>query len=179
MTKRLLLHSCCGPCSSSVIERILEEYKDYELTVFFYNPNIMDDEEYEKRQEAQRRVIEEYGVKYIEGNKNTELYLERIEGFEKEPEGGLRCDKCFELRLETTAKLAGDMGFDSFATTLSVSPHKNYKKILDIGKQLEKIYGVDFFSEDFKKKAGFQRSIELSKEMGLYRQNFCGCEFSK
>lgn len=176
MKKKLLLHSCCGPCSTSVIERLKDEY---ELEVFFYNPNIMDPEEYEKRRQAQGQVIEKFGVPYIEGAKDTDVYLEKIKGLEGEPEGGSRCRECFELRLEVTAKLAAEMGFDIFATTLSVSPHKSYKLVLEIGSRLADEFGLEFLEEDFKKKAGFQRSNQMSKEMELYRQSFCGCEFSR
>ena len=176
MKKKLLLHSCCGPCSTSVIERLKD---DYELEVFFYNPNIMDPEEYEKRRQAQKQVVEFFGVPYIEGDKDTQVYLEKIKGLEEEAEGGSRCRKCFELRLQVTAKLAVEKGFDAFASTLSVSPHKSYKDIAEIGNSLAHELGLEFLNEDFKKKAGFQRSTQLAKEMELYRQRFCGCEFSR
>lgn len=176
MSKKLLLHSCCGPCSTSVIERLKD---DYELSVFFYNPNIMDEEEYEKRRQAQLKVVEKYKIPFIEGDKDTDMYLEKIKGLEDEPEGGSRCRECFELRLEVTAKLAAELDFDAFATTLSVSPHKSYKDIAEIGNRLEAQFGPEFLKDDFKKKAGFQRSTQLSKEMELYRQEFCGCEFSR
>lgn len=176
MKKKLLLHSCCGPCSTSVIERLKA---DYELKVFFYNPNIMDEEEYEKRRLAQKQVIEAFGVPYIEGDKNTDIYLEKIKGLEKEPEGGKRCLECFDLRLQVTAKMAAELGFDIYTSTLSVSPHKSHKEIVEIGKKWAEEVGLEFLQEDFKKQAGFQRSTQLSKEMELYRQRFCGCEFSR
>ncbi len=180
--RRLLLHSCCGPCSTSVIERLAGEY---EITLFFYNPNITDPVEYEKRKTAQLQFLQRYNedrtegnpVEFMEGRYDTECFYRAAAGLESEPEGGERCAKCFELRLSETAVQALNSGFDCFGTTLSVSPHKNYALICQIGSRLA---GGDlaFLEADFKKKAGFQRSIQLSKEYGLYRQNYCGCEFS-
>lgn len=180
----LLLHSCCGPCSTAVIERLMPDYK---ITVFYFNPCITDREEYEKRKANQKDFIDKFNretpcvgkVKFIEGDYEPEKYLELVNGFETEPEGGARCKLCFRQRLEETAKKAKSLEFDLFTTTLSVSPHKDYLLISEIGKELEKEYGVEFLDADFKKKAGFQRSIQLSKKHGLYRQDYCGCEFSK
>lgn len=179
--KRMLLHSCCGPCSTSVIERLAP---DYDITVFFYNPCITDRAEYEKRKENQLKFISEFNeenglkIDFIEGKYDSNEYFKRVEGLEKEPEGGRRCTVCFHQRLEETARYAAEMGFDIFTTTLTVSPHKNYTLIAGIGKEYEEKYGLPFLDLDFKKKAGFQRSIELSKEHELYRQNYCGCVYS-
>ncbi len=180
----LLLHSCCGPCSTAVIERLVD---DYDITVYFYNPCITDWDEYEKRKESQIRFIEHYNlhlggtskVSFIEGDYDPENYFRMVEGYEQEPEGGSRCTICFTQRLRKTAEAAKLGGCPLFTTTLSVSPHKNYPLISAIGKGVAEEYGVEFLDLDFKKKAGFQRSIQMSKEYELYRQNYCGCEFSK
>lgn len=181
----LLLHSCCGPCSTAVIERILD---DYDITVFYYNPCITERTEYEKRKENQIKFIEMLNqrlgvehspVDFIEGDYDKDRYLERISGLEEEPEGGRRCAECFAQRLEMTAKYGKEHGFEIYATTLTVSPHKNYKLITKLGTEFADKYKIRFLDKDFKKKAGFQRSVQLSKEYKLYRQNYCGCEFSK
>lgn len=180
----LLLHSCCGPCSTACIERLIDTYK---ITVFFYNPNITDRDEYEKRKSSQIKFIEKYNekldddnkIEFIEGEYLPEEFFHVSEGFEQEPEGGARCTECFRLRLERTAQAAIRTGNTLFGTTLTVSPHKNYTLISAIGCELANKYKIEFLDMDFKKKAGFQRSIQLSKEYGLYRQNYCGCEFSK
>lgn len=172
----LLLHSCCAPCSSSVIERLKENFR---LTVFYYNPNIDDNVEYEKRLIEQKRFCNLQGVNFLEGEHDVNKFYDCVIGLEKEAEGGARCFKCYRLRLEETAKEAQKKGFDYFTTTLSVSPLKNAKKINEIGEELGKIYGVKFLNSDFKKRNGYVRSIELSKQNGLYRQNYCGCGFSK
>ncbi len=181
---RLLLHSCCGPCSTAVVERLAGEY---DITLFFYNPNITDNSEYEKRKTAQQVFLKRYNeagawenrVAFLEGPYDRDSFYRTVKGLEPEPEGGNRCLKCFELRLEKTAQQAWNMGFDSFGTTLSVSPHKNFEWISKIGNQLATEKGLLFLDEDFKKQAGYQRSIQLSKEYGLYRQNYCGCEYAK
>lgn len=181
---RLLLHSCCGPCSTACIERLTPDYK---ITVFFYNPNITEREEYEKRKENQIKflnlyndtVSEEDKVEFIEGEYIPEEFYEVAGQFADEPEGGRRCTECFKLRLERTAQAALRTGNNLFGTTLTVSPHKNYSLISAIGCELAQKYGLEFLDMDFKKKAGFQRSIQMSKEYGLYRQNYCGCSYSK
>lgn len=177
--KKLLLHSCCGPCSSYVLE-YLSNY--FEITVFYYNPNISEKEEFDKRFNEQKRLIEELPTKYpvhlIEGDYDNELYEKEIKGLEEEPEGGSRCFKCYRLRLEQTAKKAKEEGFDYFTTTLSISPYKNASKLNEIGEELEKIYDVKYLYADFKKKNGYKRSIELSREYKLYRQDYCGCKYS-
>lgn len=181
--KTLLLHSCCGPCSTAVIERLSGEF---DITVFYYNPNITDEPEYEHRKEEQKKFLQKYNentegnkVKFVEGDYEVEDFYKAARGFEAEKEGGARCTKCFALRLEKTALTAKKLGMGVFATTLTVSPHKNYKLISELGNKISIEYGVDFLDMDFKKKAGYQRSVDISKEYGLYRQNYCGCEFSK
>lgn len=179
----ILLHSCCGPCSTAVVERLSGRY---DITIFFYNPNITDREEYEKRRIAQIDFIEKYNDKidardrigYLEGTYEIKLFYSAVKQLENEPEGGKRCTRCFQLRLEKTAETASLSGFDTFGTTLSVSPYKNFELIAKIGMQLGMRYGLTFLNEDFKKNGGYQRSIELSKQYNLYRQKYCGCIFS-
>ena len=181
--KHLLLHSCCGPCSTACIERLLP---DYRITIFFYNPNVTDAEEYARRKEAQiqfltaynERLPEEDRVQFIEGEYLPEDFYQACGALAGEPEGGRRCTECFRLRMDRTAQVARKTGHPLFGTTLTVSPHKNYPLISAIGSELARVYDLEFLDVDFKKKAGFQRSIELSKEYGLYRQNYCGCEYS-
>lgn len=180
----ILLHSCCGPCSSACIERLLP---DYRVTVFYYNPCITDREEYERRKRNQISLIDqmnigretESAIRYVEGNYCPEEYLEMVSGYEKEPEGGARCTLCFRQRLAGTASYAAAHGFELFTTTLTVSPHKNYPLISSIGKEEAERAGIRFLDIDFKKKDGFHRSVILSKKYGLYRQKFCGCDFSR
>jgi Uncharacterized protein conserved in bacteria len=179
----LLLHSCCGPCSTAVVEKLSGRF---DITIFFYNPNITDKEEYERRRIAQLEFIEQYNsridaknrIAYLEGPYEPELFYAAAAGLEQEPEGGRRCTPCFQLRLEKTAETARISGFDTFGTTLTVSPHKNFELIYKLGMQLGMRYGLTFLGEDFKKQGGYQRSIQLSKEYHLYRQRFCGCGFS-
>jgi predicted adenine nucleotide alpha hydrolase (AANH) superfamily ATPase len=179
--KRILLHSCCGPCSSAVVERLLGEYS---VEVFYYNPNMSSEAEYELRKEEQKRFLREYGrlrgidIPFSEGPFDTEKYYIAVKGLEQEPEGGLRCRECFALRLEETAKRAAQRGFWGFDTTLSVSPHKNYEVIRSVGERLAEKYGVRYLAGNYKKQDGFRRSIELSSQFGLYRQNYCGCVYS-
>lgn len=177
---RLLLHSCCAPCSSYVLE-YLSNY--FEITVFYYNPNISWKEEYEKRVEEEKRLIRSMSFRYPvtmeEGEYCPELFYEMAKGLEKVPEGGERCFGCYRMRLERTARKAMEEKYDYFTTTLSISPLKNARKLNEIGQELEGIYQVPYLLSDFKKKNGYQRSIELSREYELYRQNYCGCSFSK
>ena len=173
--KRVLLHSCCGPCSTSVLESLR---RDYDTTVFFYNPNVYPCEEYRRRLDAERSFCMNIGVEIIEGETNHVGWLDAVKGNEDVPEGGARCEICFEYRLRETASLAAQKGFDYFATTLTVSPHKNYGLISKLGNKLAEEFGVAFLDRDFKKHDGFRKSIEISKEHSLYRQRYCGCEFS-
>lgn len=172
--KKLLLHSCCAPCSSSVLEMLMPKI---DVTVFYYNPNIMPVAEYEHRLSEQKRLCDILGVKLIVGKYDEDAYLRAVKGYEDAPEGGVRCGKCFELRLYETAKVALSEGFDFFCTTLTVSPHKNAQIINDVGNEIASQTGVKFLPSDFKKKNGYLRSIELSKKYGLYRQGYCGCRF--
>ncbi len=175
--RSLLLHSCCGPCSTAVIEKLKAIY---DITVFYYNPNIEPNEEFKKRLKSQKDYIKNHllDVKLIEGKWENDEFTKCVEGFEEEPEGGKRCEKCFVLRLRKTAELAKKESFDEFATTLSVSPHKNAELINQIGLQLENEYGVKYLVADFKKQDGYLKSINLSKKYNLYRQNYCGCQYS-
>lgn len=177
---RVILHSCCAPCSSYVIE-YLSNY--FYLTIFYYNPNISPREEYDKRKSEQVRLIREMKTKYsvdiIDCDYDNDLYESRIKGLENEPERGSRCNVCFNLRLEKTAIKAKELGYDYFATTLTVSPYKNAYLINEIGLDIGDKLGVKYLVSDFKKKNGYKRSIELSKEYNLYRQNYCGCKYSK
>lgn len=180
ITPKLLLHSCCAPCSSYVLE-YLSQY--FHITIYYYNPNITFKEEYERRMEEQMRFIKELPVKnpieFMHGIYEPERFFSMAKGLEDAPEGGERCFKCYELRLEEAAKIAKNNGFDYFTTTLSISPHKNAAKLNEIGEQMGKRYDVAYLYADFKKKNGYKRSIELSKQYGLYRQDYCGCVYSK
>ncbi len=176
---RLLLHSCCAPCSSYVLE-YLSNY--FEITVLYYNPNIYPEMEYTKRIWEQQKLIDDLPVKYpisfIAGSYDKELFYEMAKGLEDVKEGGARCFQCYELRLRETAKIAKEAEFDYFTTTLSISPLKNAQKLNEIGMRLGEEYGVPYLVSDFKKKNGYKRSAELSKTYGLYRQDYCGCEYS-
>lgn len=190
--KRLFLHSCCAPCSSYVLTYLSSFF---DITVFYFNPNITCDSEYRHRVDEQKRLIEalnsernwpswatplRYPISVMEGEYDSAVFFEAVRGLEKEPEGGARCAVCFRLRLEETARRAVEGGFDYFGTTLTISPLKNAQVINGIGKTLEQKYGgVCWLPSDFKKKEGYKHSIELSHKYELYRQNFCGCEFSK
>lgn len=179
----LLLHSCCAPCSSYCLEYLCQYFS---ITVFYYNPNISASEEYRKRVEEQKRLIAAYNqerkgypISMIEGDYEPRLFLEMAKGLEDCPEGGERCFKCFDLRLRRTAEEAVKRNADFFATTLTISPLKNAAKINEIGQALSLEYGVNWLPSDFKKKNGYKRSVELSAEYELYRQDYCGCAFSK
>ena len=176
----LLLHSCCAPCSSYVLEYLSSYFK---ITVLYYNPNIYPESEYSKRIIEQQTLIGEmdtkYPVQFIAGGYDKEKFYEMAKGLEKIPEGGERCFQCYRLRLEKTAQLAKEHGFDYFCTTLSISPLKNAQKLNEIGEELADTYGISWLPSDFKKKNGYKRSVELSALYGLYRQDYCGCVFSK
>lgn len=195
---RLLLHSCCAPCSSYVLEYLRNYFR---ITVFYYNPNITEDEEYRKRVAEQKRLIEAYNAKLreqekttavvlvperrgylievIEGDYEPERFFDTAKGLEQCPEGGERCFACYALRLGETAKRARAGDYDYFTTTLSISPLKNAVKLNEIGEGLSQEYGVAWLPSDFKKRDGYKRSIELSKEYDLYRQDYCGCVYSR
>lgn len=178
--KKLFLHSCCAPCSSYVLE-YLSKY--FQITIFYYNPNISPKEEYQNRVEEQKRLIRElktlYPVSFLEGQYQPGDFYEMAKGMEELPEGGQRCYACYEMRMREAARKAAEQGADYFTTTLSISPYKNARWINEIGEKLEKEFGVRHLPSDFKKKNGYRRSIELSKEYHLYRQDYCGCIFSK
>ena len=177
--KKLLLHSCCAPCSSHVISYLT---KYFDITVLYYNPNISPKNEYEKRKEEQIRLIKEIDkinkIDIIDCDYENDIYEKEIKGLEDEPERGKRCTVCFNLRLSKTALLAKNLNYDYFCTTLTVSPYKNSNLINEIGIELEKKYGVKWLYSDFKKDNGYKHSIELSKQYNLYRQNYCGCKYS-
>ncbi len=178
-TPSLLLHSCCGPCSSYVLEYLARYFK---ITVLYYNPNIQPEAEFDRRAETQRQLLRsaEYDnpVDLIVPRYDDSPFLSAVSGLENAPEGGARCLRCFELRLEETARTAREGGFDYFTTTLSVSPHKNAEALNTIGMSMGERYGVPYLCSDFKKRDGYKRSIELSSLYGLYRQDYCGCRFS-
>ena len=173
----LLLHACCGVCSSSVLERLIPYF---DITVLFYNPNIYPAKEYQKRLDVLKELIAKANlpVKLLENGYHVKDFYQTVKGLEKEKEGGRRCDKCYLLRLEETVKIAKENGFDYFCTTLSVSPYKKADTLNEIGKKLEEKYEVKYLYSDFKKKEGYKRSNELARKYDLYRQHYCGCEFS-
>ena len=176
--KKLLLHSCCGPCSSYVID-YLNKY--FDITILYYNPNIYPESEYLKRLSEQQRLIEEYNnksIKVVEIGYNPNEFYEVVKGHEKDKEGEERCHICYKLRLEASIKYAKEHNFDYFTTTLSVSPYKNSDVLNNIGISLENEYNIKYLYADFKKKDGYKKSIELSKKYNLYRQDYCGCIFS-
>ncbi len=172
----LLLHACCAPCASYPLEYLS---KSFDVTLFYYNPNITEKTEYEKRLEELRRLSHEFGFNVIDGVYDGKIFFEHSKGLEQEPERGKRCEKCFSLRLSKASEVATSYGFEYFATTLTLSPLKNATLINEIGLSVEKEGGTKYLPSDFKKKGGYLRSIELSNKYNLYRQNYCGCVFSK
>ena len=176
---RVLLHSCCGPCSSSVLETLT---KYFDVTLLWYNPNLYPQEEFDRRFAAQIELIENMGlteeVSVLAERRKHEDYLRRVKGLENEPEGGARCTECFRLRLFECAKLAKQYGYDYFCTTLTVSRHKDAERINALGEEIGKAFGVAWLPSDFKKRGGEQRSQQLAAQHGIYRQNYCGCKFS-
>lgn len=192
---KLLLHACCAPCSSYCLEYLRQFF---DITLFYYNPNITAEAEYRKRVEEEKRLIEAYNaqidkqdfegmnsdgnarkISFLEGDYNPSAWIEAVKGLEDCPEGGDRCIKCFELRMDEAARVCKEMGFDGFTTTLTISPLKNADNLNKAGREAADKYGTIFLPSDFKKKNGYKRSIELSKMFDLYRQDFCGCSFSK
>lgn len=179
-TPTLLLHACCAPCSSAVLERLSSYFK---ITILYYNPNITEEVEYQKRVVELEKLISrlntENPISFLEGNYNPKVFFDTVRGVEHLGEGSERCFRCYRLRLEETAKKASELGFDYFTTTLSISPYKNSEVLNEIGYELEKKYHIHYLCADFKKKNGYKRSIELSNRYGLYRQDYCGCIYSK
>ena len=174
---KLLLHSCCAPCSSACLERLKDKFQ---ITVLYYNPNIDEEKEYKKRKAEQIRFLRETGyADFLDCDYDAAAFFKIAEGLEKEPERGKRCYACYQLRIEKTAQVAKEHGFLYFATTLTLSPHKNAEWLNEIGEKVGGRYAVNYLFSDFKKKGGYLRSLELSKEYGLYRQDFCGCKYSK
>ncbi len=176
---KLLLHSCCGPCSTAVLSFLVPFF---DITVLYYNPNIEPYEEYLKRKNEQIRFIKEYQhkeINFLDCDYDNESFRNKVKGLEHEKEGGARCPVCYRIRLEYTAIKAKEMGYDYFGTTLTVSPYKHSKTINEIGESLEKEYKIKFLYSDFKKKDGYKKSIEMSKEYNLYRQDYCGCLMGK
>lgn len=174
--KKLLLHACCAPCSSYVVE-FLKEY--FDITILFYNPNIYPKEEYELRLREEIKLAEHLNVELICGDYYPQEFFDEVKGYEKEPEGGERCLRCFRQRLLYTAKQAKELNFDYFTTSLTISPLKNAENLNKIGVEVGKQEGVEFLLSDFKKRGGYARSVELSNQLGFYRQNYCGCVYSK
>ncbi len=177
MNSSILLHACCAICAGYPIQKLKEEGK--EPLVFFSNDNIDTKEEFDRRKEALILLCKHLNVKYIIDDYTPDLYLEKIKGLEQEPERGNRCDKCIQLRLEKTAKKALDTGITNFTTTLVISPHKNYDKITNIGKTVGQLYNLNYIGINFRKNDGFLKTNKIAKELGLYRQNYCGCKFAK
>ncbi len=175
--ERLLLHSCCAPCSSACLERLKDKFR---VTVLYYNPNIDEEGEYEKRKQEQIRFLQETGwADFLDCDHDARAFLEMAKGLEEEPEKGNRCYRCYGLRLQKTAQVTKENGFAWFATTLTLSPHKNADWLNEWGERAGLEQGVNYLPTDFKKKGGYPRSIALSKEYHLYRQDFCGCKYSK
>lgn len=180
--KKMLLHCCCAPCSSGVVPQL----ETYDITLYFYNPNIDTIGEYNRRLDAVKDYVEKYNhetgrnIKYIAEPYIHNEFLDKVtDTLKKEREGGARCNVCISIRLDKTAKYAKEQGYDIFSSTLSVSPHKNHELINNIGKELSEKYNIEYLENNFKKNNGFLNSINNSKRYGLYRQNYCGCEFAK
>jgi hypothetical protein len=174
--EKLLVHACCGPCATQVIELLS---RDYRVTAFFYNPNIQPEEEYLNRLAALETFCRIKDIELVSGSYDHQEWLELVAGLEEQPEGGKRCEVCFAMRLQKTALVAVEHGFKVFSTTLSISPHKDTEAVNRIGEQAAKKYNMHFVAEDFKQDNGYRKSCELSRQYGLYRQKYCGCLFSK
>ncbi|NMC51895.1 epoxyqueuosine reductase QueH [Candidatus Kuenenbacteria bacterium] len=178
MKEKILFHTCCSPCACQPIEELLGG--GFEVTIFYYNPNIHPEPEYKARFQELKKYLQELPViKIIGGEYEIEQWFKKIKGFEREPERGKRCDLCYELRLKKTAAEAKKMGYEYFGSSLSISPHKKAEKISELGNKIAKEYGLKFLDRDWKKMGGFQKACELSREHNFYRQNYCGCVFSR
>ena len=173
---KILLHACCGICSAHPINYLREA--GYDVSVYFYNPNIFPREEYLKRLEAERILCKKYNVELIEGDYRPEDFQEAAKGLENEPEKGKRCDKCFELRLRKTAEKAQELKIEKFTTSIVISPHKNYEKLTEIGTRIAQETNLTYIGINFRKNDGFLKTNKISKELNLYRQHYCGCKFS-
>ncbi len=172
---KLLLHSCCAPCSTYVVEYLAQHF---DVCMLYYNPNIFPLEEYHLRLAEVNKLAEHFDVKYMETDWDNEQFCKAVKGLENEPEGGKRCEVCIAMRMQKTAELAKELNYDYFTTSLSISPLKNAKMINEIGERLQNEFGVLHLTSDFKKKDGYKKSTVLSNELGFYRQNFCGCVYS-
>lgn len=176
MKNKIILHACCAICSGYPVSYLKDA--GYQPVVYFYNPNIFPQEEYVRRYEAQKILCEHLGCELVEGEYEPEKYYEFVKGLEYEPEKGKRCDKCFELRLRKTAEFAKSVGIDTFTTSIVISPHKNYDKLTFLGQKIAEEYGLKYLPVNFRKNDGFLKTNKISKELGLYRQNYCGCKFA-
>lgn len=174
--KKILLHACCGICSGYPVSFLQDT--GYSVVVYFYNPNIYPEEEYQKRLEAEKKLCAYFNCKLIEGEYEPEVYYNYVKGLENEPEKGTRCDKCFELRLSKTALMAKSLGVNEFTTSMVISPHKNYEKLTAIGEKIAQKEGLIYVSTNFRKHDGFLKTNQISKSLNLYRQNYCGCKFA-
>ena len=172
--RSILLHSCCAPCSAHVIKEL---QKEFQVTLFYFNPNIFPEEEYQKRSKEAKRYCQKIKVDLIEGEYNHQAWLKEIKGYENEPERGKRCQICYQVRLQKTALEAKKLGFDTFCSTLSISPHKDAEMINKIGLELAKKHKIEYLPSDWKKYNGFKKACDISKKEGFYRQSYCGCEF--
>lgn len=173
---KIVLHACCGICSGYPVSNLIDA--GYQVVVYFYNPNIYPAEEYQKRLDAERTLCAHFGCELVEAEYNPEEFYKVANGLELEPERGKRCDKCFKLRLKKTAEFTKSRGIKTFTTSIVISPHKNFQKLSEIGQQIAQENDLEFLAIDFKKKDGFLKTNKISKELGLYRQNYCGCKFS-
>lgn len=173
---KILLHACCAICSAHPIEML--KNSGYDVVVYFYNPNIFPAEEYERRLDAERTLCKHFGVELIEGEYEPQKYFDYVKGYEQCPEKGARCELCFKLRLEETARKARALGIDTFTTSIVISPHKNFATLTKIGEEIAATEGLKYLAIDFKKKDGFLKTNKISRELGLYRQNYCGCKYS-
>lgn len=174
--KRILLHACCAICSSYPVSSLQD--MGYDVITYFYNPNIFPQQEYLNRLEAEKTLCRHFGCELIEEEYEPDEFFEYTKGLENEPEKGLRCDRCFELRLEKTAQKAKELGINNFTTSIVISPHKNFQKLTTLGEKIAAKEGLNYIGIDFKKRDGFLKSNKISKELELYRQNYCGCKFS-